>query len=66
MNAFANLSPILIPVIAMLVPIVWIISWTILKITRLRLLHETVRQLSERGQPIPPEFIGKIVDGQSS
>jgi len=66
MNAFSYLSPVLIPVIALLIPIVWIVAAVILKITRLNLLHETVRILSANGQAIPPEFLDKILDKKSS
>lgn len=65
MSSLTDLSPVLIPIIALLIPIVSIIAWVILKITRLQLLHETVRHLSEHGQPIPPELISKIIDGKS-
>lgn len=62
MSTFTDLSPILIPVIALLIPIVGIIASTVLKVTRLHLLHETVRTLSANGQPIPPELLSQIVD----
>ena len=61
MSIFTDLSPILIPVIALLIPIAGIISWTVIKIARLNLLHETVRQLGASGQPIPPEFLAEVV-----
>lgn len=64
MSSLTDLSPILIPITALLIPIVSIIAWAILKITRLQLLHETVRHLSEHGQPIPPELISKIIDSK--
>lgn len=60
MSSFTDMSPILIPVIALLIPIAGIISWTVIKVTRLNLLHETVRQLAARGQPIPPELMAEI------
>lgn len=65
MLSLTSLSPILIPIIALLIPIVSIISWTILKVTRLNLLHETVRQISKNGQPIPAELLKEITDGKS-
>ncbi|MBA5605068.1 hypothetical protein H3H36_06785 [Duganella sp. FT3S] len=61
MNTLTDLSPILIPVVALLIPIVGIIASTILKLTRLHLLHETVRTLSANGTPIPPELLGELV-----
>ena len=61
MDMLTDLSPMLIPIIALLIPIVSIISWTVLKITRLQLLHETIRHLSASGQPLPPELLREIV-----
>jgi hypothetical protein len=66
MNSLNELSPLLIPIIALLIPIVGIIAAVALKITRLHLLHETVRLLSENGQPIPPELLNKIADNRPS
>ena len=62
MSAFTDLSPVLIPVIALLIPIVGIIAGVILKVMRLQMLHETVRHLSANGQPIPPELLAQITD----
>jgi hypothetical protein len=59
-----DLSPILIPIIALLIPIVGIVAWAIVRVTRLKLLHETVRHLSASGQPIPHELISKITGGK--
>jgi hypothetical protein len=64
MYFLTDLSPILIPVIALLIPIAAIISMTVLKVTRLNLLHETVRALGAAGQPIPPQLIEKIADSK--
>jgi len=61
MNAFTDISPLLIPIVALLIPIVGIIAWATVKITRLNLLHETARHLAAKGQPIPPELLEKIV-----
>ena len=66
MSVLNDLSPILIPIIALLIPIVSIISWAVLKVVRLNLLHETIRHLSQQGQPIPPELLAQIVDTKSS
>ena len=62
MFSLTNLSPLLIPIIALFIPIVAIIARTVLKVTRLNLLHETVRHLSQNGQTIPPELLNQIVD----
>lgn len=62
MNLLSEISPQLVPIIALLIPIAWIVSAAILKITQINLLHETVRILSASGQPIPAELINKIID----
>ena len=62
MNLLSDLSPLLIPIVALLIPIVWIIAWVTLKITRLNLLHETIRHLSASGQTVPPELLNQIID----
>jgi len=60
MSLLTDISPLLIPIITLLIPIVGIISWATVKIIRMNLLHETVRHLSVNGQPIPPELLAKI------
>ncbi|MBA5635890.1 hypothetical protein H3H37_02350 [Duganella sp. LX20W] len=65
MSTLTDLSPILIPLVALLIPIVGIIASTVLKVTRLHLLHETVRSLSASGQAIPPELLSEIVGKKS-
>lgn len=57
MGELKHLAPFLIPVLALLIPIVAIIGGFITKARREQLMHETLRQLSERGQPIPPELL---------
>lgn len=64
MNLFTDISPLLVPIVALLIPIVAIIANVTLKITRLNLLHETVRQISASGQPVPPELLNRIIDGK--
>ncbi|MFZ6727289.1 hypothetical protein ACO0K2_17495 [Undibacterium sp. MH2W] len=66
MNALTDVSPVLIPIFALLIPIVGIIASAVLKIVRLQLLHETVRQMSANGQPIPTELLNKIIDPKSN
>lgn len=66
MSPFSNLSPLLVPIIALLIPIAGIVAWAVVKITRSNSLHETVRLLSANGQPIPPELLAKIVDNKSA
>eukprot|EP01030_Chromulinospumella_sphaerica_P013866 gene13866-13652_t len=64
MSSLTDISPVLIPVIALLIPLAFIVAWAVIKITRLNLLHETVRQLSANGQPIPPELLSEIVNNK--
>lgn len=60
MSMLTDVSPLLIPIIALLIPIAGIIAWAAIKITRMNLLHETARHLSSNGQPIPPELLAEI------
>ena len=56
-----HLAPFLIWLVALMIPIVAIVAGPIFRARREQQLHETLRQLSERGQPIPPElFNGKL------
>jgi hypothetical protein len=57
---FADVSPLLIPIIALLIPIAGIVAWAAIRITRMNLLHETVRHLASNGQPIPPELLAEL------
>lgn len=66
MSSFTDVSPLLIPIVALLTPIVYIIAWATVKITRLNLLHETARHLSSNGQPIPPELLAEMVKSKPS
>ena len=58
---WAELSPFIIPVVGMLIPIVAIICHTVMKVMRMQMLHETVKHLADRGQPIPPELLNSII-----
>jgi hypothetical protein len=49
--------PLLIPIVGMLIPIVAIIYGVNAKMRREQLMHETIRQLVEKGQAIPPELL---------
>lgn len=62
MSFFSEISTVLIPIMALLIPVVAIISAAVMRITRLNLLHETVRILSANGQPIPPELLSKLTE----
>ncbi|KQQ40106.1 hypothetical protein ASF61_04745 [Duganella sp. Leaf126] len=60
MNMLSDVSPLLVPIVALLVPIAGVIAWAVVKVTRMNLLHETARHLSSNGQPIPPELLAEI------
>lgn len=50
--------PLLIPILALLIPIVAIVAHYVAKSNRERERHETIRMLVKSGQPIPPELLG--------
>lgn len=66
MNFLTDVSPVLVPILALLVPIVGIIAWATVKISRMNSLHETVRHLSSNGQPVPPELLAEMTDRKHS
>jgi hypothetical protein len=51
------LTPYLIPLLALLIPIVAIVGSLITKSRREQMMHETLRLFAERGQAIPPELL---------
>ncbi len=56
-DTFKHIAPFLIPLVALLIPIVAIVAHYINKSQRERAIHDTVRQLSAAGQPIPPQLL---------
>ncbi|QJD92566.1 hypothetical protein HH213_22210 [Duganella dendranthematis] len=62
MDWLTSVSPILIPIVALMIPIVGIIAGAVLKVQKLQLLHETIRVLSANGQPIPQQLLDQIID----
>jgi hypothetical protein len=62
MDWLTSVSPILIPIVALLIPIVGIIAGAILKVQKLQLLHETIRVMSANGQQIPQQLLDQIID----
>ncbi|MEY3612433.1 MAG: hypothetical protein RJB14_2155 [Pseudomonadota bacterium] len=46
-----------IPLLALLIPIVFIVSRYALKSRKARLLHESIRHFAQLGLPIPPELL---------
>lgn len=51
---------LLIPILALMIPIVAIVAHYMTKSKREQALHDTLRELAKAGQPIPPQlFSGK-------
>jgi len=59
---FHSLGPLLIPILALLIPIVAIVSHYLSKSNSERERHETIRVLARAGQPIPPELLADVQD----
>jgi hypothetical protein len=56
-----HLAPFAVPLMALLIPIVAIIMRALVRIKRNQYLHETIRLMTEKGLPIPPELISAVV-----
>jgi uncharacterized protein YjeT (DUF2065 family) len=56
------LAPFAIPILALFIPIVAIIMAGLVRIKRNRMLHDTVRLMTEKGAPIPPELIDAVAN----
>lgn len=56
------ISPLLIPILALLIPIVAIVAHYMGKAHGERQRHETIRELARAGQPIPPELLADVQD----
>ena len=56
-----HLAPFAVPLMALLIPIVAIIMRGLVRIKRNQYLHETIRLMTEKGLPIPPELISAVV-----
>lgn len=56
-----HLAPFAVPLMALLIPIVAIIMRGLVRIKRNQYLHETIRLMTEKGLPIPPELISAAV-----
>lgn len=58
-----TLGPLLIPILALMIPMAAIVSHYLSKANSERLRHETIRELARAGQPIPPELLADMQDG---
>ena len=45
------------PLLALLIPMAYIVFRFVLQSRKARLMHETIRHLAQLGQPIPPELL---------
>ena len=61
-HTLKHLAPFAIPILALLIPIVAIIMAGVVRIKRNRMLHDTVRLMTEKGAPIPPELIDAVAN----
>lgn len=59
---FEVISPLLIPILALLIPIIAIVAHYLGKAHSERQRHETIRELARAGQPIPPELLADVQD----
>lgn len=59
---FPAFFPLMIPILALLIPIVAIVTHYLGKANSERLRHETIRELVKAGQPIPPELMADAPD----
>jgi hypothetical protein len=56
-NFWPPILALAIPLVALLIPIAYIVCRFVLQSRKTRVLHETVRHLAQLGQPIPPELL---------
>ncbi len=62
---FENLQswlPLTIPLVALMIPLVAIVSHYLGKAHSERQRHETIREIARAGQPIPPELLAETLD----
>ena len=55
------LNPMMVPIIALLIPIVWIIATHLARSHTEQQIHETVRLMIEKGMPVPDELMRQLV-----
>ena len=64
-NFWPPILALMIPLVALLIPIVAIVLKHRFKAKQEQMLHETLRQFSERGQSVPPELFVHLTHGES-
>lgn len=60
-----HVAPFLIPLLALMIPIVAIVFNGWAKVRRHRELHESIREIAGRGQPVPPELLAQLQGGDA-
>ena len=61
-----HLAPFAIPLLALCIPIIAIIMAGVVRIKRHQQLHETIRQITEKGMAVPEDLIKAVVSGNTS
>jgi hypothetical protein len=59
---FQVFGPLMVPILALLIPIVAIVAHYLTKASGDRQRHETIRELARAGLPIPPELLTDVQD----
>ena len=59
---FHAFSPLMIPILALMIPIVAVVAHYLGRAHSERQRHETIRELVRAGQPIPPELLNDVQD----
>jgi Domain of unknown function (DUF6249) len=59
---FQAIAPLMIPIVALFIPIVLFVAHYLAKASSDRQRYETIRELVRAGQPIPPELLGDAHD----
>ena len=56
-DLFPSISPLMIPILALMIPIVAIVGHYLRQAFNERQRHETIREFVRAGQPVPPELL---------
>ena len=56
-NFWPPILALAIPLLALLIPIAYIVFRFVLQSRKAQLMHETLRHFAQLGQPIPPELL---------
>ncbi|MEN9416699.1 MAG: hypothetical protein RI988_319 [Pseudomonadota bacterium] len=59
-----HLAPFIVPILALMIPLlaIGINGWA--RVRRHREVHETIRQIASAGQPVPPELLAQAAASQ--